>query len=88
MKKVYSHLTGETYKDNTRFEKFLLYKICYPIVNRIGLNRKFNLLVHKFGFYGELPNRLCKWCGQNHRITPLSKYKDETHNLINLEINK
>lgn len=66
------------YKDNTPLEKFFLYKLIYPIVNKIGLNRKFNLLRHKLGFYSELPNQLCQWCGENHRITPLSEYKEKT----------
>ena len=67
MKEVKSYLTGKFYRDNTTFEKFLLYKVCYPIVNKIGLNRKFNLFIHKMGMYAELPNQACQWCGKNHR---------------------
>jgi hypothetical protein len=72
-----SFLIKEDYKDNTDFEKFLLYKIIYPIVNRIGLNRKFNLLRHKYGFYAENANGLCQWCGENHRIKPIREYKEK-----------
>ncbi len=75
MKYKISPLTKEYYKAHTKFEDFILYKICYPIVNKIGLNRKFNLLIHKKGFYAESTNGLCQWCGENHRITPTSGYK-------------
>ena len=76
MKQVKS-FTGEYYKDNTRIEKFFLYKIIYPIVNKIGLNRKFNLWRHKIGMYSELSNGQCQWCGEKHRISPLENYKEK-----------
>jgi hypothetical protein len=72
--------TGDYYKDNTEFEKFLLYRIIYPIFNKIGLNRKFNLLRHRLGLYAELSNGLCQWCGENHREIPISQYKEKKLN--------
>jgi len=77
MKQVKS-FTGEYYKDNTMIEKFFLYKIIYPIVNKIGLNRKFNLWRHKIGMYSELSNGRCNWCGEDHRIIPLRNYKEKS----------
>ena len=67
MKKVKSHFKSESdYWDNTPVEKFFLYKIIYPIVNTIGLNRPFNLLRHKIGLYNEFPDGRCMWCGEKH----------------------
>jgi hypothetical protein len=67
MIKLKSPLEGATYYyDNTPVGKFILYKILYPIVNSIGLNRPFNLLRHKLGYYAELSNGRCQWCGKQH----------------------
>ena len=49
-----------------KVESFLLYKIIYPIVNTIGLNRQFNLFYHWLGLYHERHDRSCWWCGENH----------------------
>jgi len=70
-------IKNTTYKDNTPLGKFFLYNIIYPIVNRIGLNRNFNLLRHRLGFYAENQNQTCQWCGENHRKVPLSEYREE-----------
>lgn len=66
---------GKYYNDNTELGKLLLYKIIYPIVNGIRLNRRFNLLRHRLGYYAENSNGLCQWCGKDHTISPLSEYK-------------
>ena len=63
MKYIKSPITGELVRKNTKVETFLLYKIIYPVVNKIGLNRPFNLLRHKTGFYDEMNNGRCNWCG-------------------------
>lgn len=61
-------LLGENwYKDNTKLGKFILYKICYPIVNPLGLNRAFNLIRHKLGKYNEFSDSRCQWCGEKHQ---------------------
>lgn len=65
MKEV-KNFEGKYYLDNTDFEKFMLYKILYPVVNFIGLNRPFNLLRHYLGFYNEYANGRCMWCGEKH----------------------
>ena len=78
MKEYKSFIENTSYKDNTPLGKFFLYKIIYPIVNKIGLNRKFNLLRHRIGYYAELQNQCCQWCGENHRNVPLSEYKEKT----------
>ena len=55
-----------TYKDHTKLEKFILYKICYPVINRIGLNRPFNKIRHRLGFYSEYADGRCHYCGDKH----------------------
>lgn len=76
MKYIKSPLGEGFYWENTKFEKFLLYKLLYPVLNMVGLNRKFNLLRHRLGLYAELSNGLCQWCGQRH--IRFSEYKDLT----------
>jgi len=77
MKYKISPITKQYYKDNSDFQKFLFFKIIYPIVNLIGLGRKFNLFRHKHGLYAEMSNGLCQWCGEDHRKVPLSVYKEK-----------
>jgi hypothetical protein len=65
-----------TYLDNTDFEEFLLYHFFYPVVNFLGINRPFNLLRHKLGYYNEFQDGRCMWCGVKHRaLTSSDKTK-------------
>jgi hypothetical protein len=65
------------YLDNTDYEKFVLYKLIYPIVNRLGLNRRFNLLRHNLGLYSEFSDNRCKWCGEKHREKVIPTHRIE-----------
>lgn len=54
-------------KEYGKIESFFLYKVIYPFVNLVGLNRLFNIFWHKIGRYHERGDGMCWWCGEYHR---------------------